>query len=70
MELLIPTLNKIIKNQDTYFVVIVNNRLKIISVHGVSLYSVGGFFPRKASHEGTKLFWVIELWRGFSIFEN
>ena len=48
VELLIPTLNKIIKNQDTYFVVIVNNRLKIISVHGVSLYSVGGFFPRKS----------------------
>ena len=34
VELLIPTLNKIIRNQDTYFVVIMNNRLKIISVHG------------------------------------
>ena len=32
-ELLI-TLNKIIKNQCTYFVVIMNNRLKIISVLG------------------------------------
>ena len=37
VELLIPTLNKIIKNQDTYFVVIMNNRLKIISVHSASL---------------------------------
>ena len=32
VELLIPTLNKIIRNQGTYFVVITNNRLKIISV--------------------------------------
>ena len=37
VELLIPTLNKIIRNQDTYFVVIMNNRLKIISVHGATL---------------------------------
>ena len=39
VELLIPTLNKIIRNQDTYFVVIMNNRLKIIidSVHGAPL---------------------------------
>ena len=37
VELLIPTLNKIIRNQDTYFVVIMNNRLKIISVHGALL---------------------------------
>ena len=35
-ELLI-TLNKIIRNQSTYFVVIMNNRLKIISVRGVPL---------------------------------
>ena len=26
VELLIPTLNKIIRNQDTYFVVIMNNQ--------------------------------------------
>ena len=37
VELLIPTLNKIIRNQDTYFVIITNNRLKIISVHGAPL---------------------------------
>ena len=37
VELLIPTLNKIIRNQDTYFVVIMNSPLKIISVHGVPL---------------------------------
>ena len=36
-EFLLPTLSKIIRNQDTYFVVIMNNRLKIISVHGALL---------------------------------
>ena len=35
-ELLI-TLNKIIRNQGTYFIVIMNNRLKIISVFGTPL---------------------------------
>ena len=37
VELLILTLNKIIRNQSTYFVVIMNNRLKIISVRGAPL---------------------------------
>ena len=37
VELLIPTLNKIVRNQEIYFVVIVNNHLKIISVHGAPL---------------------------------
>ena len=38
VELLIPTLNKIIRNQDNQdFVVIMNNYLKIISVHGAPL---------------------------------
>ena len=37
VELLIPTLSKIIRNQGTYFVVIMNNCLKIISVHGATL---------------------------------
>ena len=36
LELLI-TLNKIISNQGTYFVVIMNNRLEIISVPGPPL---------------------------------
>ena len=54
MELLMPTLNEIIRNQGTYFVVIMKNCLKIISVHGALLLSMGGFFPKKASHEGTK----------------
>ena len=36
-ELLIPTLNKVIRNQGTYFVVIMNIHLKIISVHGAPL---------------------------------
>ena len=37
MELLIPILNKIMKNQGTYFVAVMNNRLKIISVRGATL---------------------------------
>ena len=37
VELLIPILNKIIRSQGTYFLVIINNRLEIISVHGAPL---------------------------------
>ena len=37
VELLIPTLKKIISNQGTYFVVVMNNRLRIINVHGAPL---------------------------------
>ena len=37
VELLIPALNKVISNQGTYFVVVMNNRLKIISEHGAPL---------------------------------
>ena len=37
VELLIPTLNKIIRNQGTYFVKIMNNHLKIMSAHGAPL---------------------------------
>ena len=50
------TLNKIIRNQGSYFVVTMNNRLKIISVLGAPLKSMRGFFPKKASHERTKGF--------------
>ena len=52
---LLITLNKVIRNQGTYFVVIMNNHHKIISVPGAPLYRIGGFFP-KASHERTKTF--------------
>ena len=37
VELLIPTLNKVIRNQGTYFVVIMSDCLKIIGVHGAPL---------------------------------
>ena len=37
VELLIPTLNKIIRNQGTYFVKIMNNHLQIMSVYGAPL---------------------------------
>ena len=47
VELLIPTLNKIIRNQGTYFVVIMINRLTIISAHGAPLKSMGGYFPKE-----------------------
>ena len=56
VELLIPTLNKIIKNRDIYFLVIMNNRLKIISVHSALLWSMGGFFPKKSFSWGDKNF--------------
>ena len=62
VELLIPTLNKIIQNQGTYFLVIMNNHLKIISVRGAPLQNMGGFFPKKASHEGTKAFLGKKIW--------
>ena len=48
VELLVSLLNKIIRNQDTFFVVIMNNRLKIISAHGAPLCGMGGFFPEKS----------------------
>ena len=56
MELLVSTLNKTIKNQDTFFIVTMNNCLKIISAHDAPLYDIGGFFPKKVSREGTKPF--------------
>ena len=37
VELLTPTSNKIFWNQGIYFVLIMNNLLKIISVHGAPL---------------------------------
>ena len=37
VELLMQILNKIIRNQSAYFVVIMNNRLEITSVHGAPL---------------------------------
>ena len=49
VELLIPTLNKIIRDKGIYFIVIMNNGLKIISVYGAPLKSTRGFFPKKAS---------------------
>ena len=54
-ELLI-TLNKIIRNQGTYFVVIMNNRLKIISLLVLPSKVREDVFQKKASHERTKTF--------------
>ena len=50
VELLIPTLNKILRNPDTYSVVFMNNRLKIISgsVHGAPLTVWEDFFQKKS----------------------
>ena len=48
VELLIPTLNKIIRNQDTYFVVTMNNRLKITGVHGAPPLKHGRIFSKKS----------------------
>ena len=54
-ELLI-TLNKIIRNQGTYFVVIMNNRLKIISLLVLPSKVREDVFQKKASHERIKTF--------------
>ena len=54
-ELLI-TLNKIIRNQGTYFVAIMNNRLKIISLLVLPSKAREDIFQKKASHERTKTF--------------
>ena len=62
-ELLI-TLNKIIRNQDTYFVVIMINRLKIISVL-TSRSPMGGFFPKKVLMRGQNIFGQINYERLF-----
>ena len=56
VQLLIPTLNKHIRNQVTYFVVIINNHLKIISVHGAPSKVWEESFQKKASREETKTF--------------
>ena len=45
VELLI-TLNKILKNQGTYFVVIMNNRLNLIMVLPSKVWE--NFFPKKS----------------------
>ena len=66
-ELLI-TLNRVIRNQGTYFVVIMNNRHKIISVPGAPLYGIGGFFPKKSfSWEGKNFYGQTKVMRLFSI---
>ena len=53
-------LSKVIRNQGTYFVVTMNNHMKIISVLGAPLLSVGGFLQKKKkklfSHERAKAF--------------
>ena len=54
-ELLIPTLNNVIRNQGTYFIVIMNNRLKINEYKWCSLY-MGGFFPKKNFSWGDRKF--------------
>ena len=66
VELLIPTLNKIIRNQGTYFVVIKNSRLKIISLPmWCSPLKYGRIFSKKDFSWGDKsFFWAKESWGG------
>ena len=62
-KLLIPILNNIIRNQGTYFVVIMGNHLKIISAHGASLLKYGKIFSKKKLFmRGLKHFWGKKLW--------
>ena len=55
VELLIQILNKIIRNQSAYFVIIMNNRLEITSVHGAPLESMGEFKKKKKLLMGKKI---------------
>ena len=67
MEL--STLNKIIRNQDTFFVVIMNNPLKIISVATWCMLPSKvweEFFQKKFSCERTKHFCAKKVWGGCS----
>ena len=59
-ELLIPILNKIIRNQNTHFFVIMNNRLKIISAYTWYYPLKYGriFSNKKLLMRGQKLFWA------------
>ena len=73
VELLIPTLNKILRNPDTYSVVFMNNRLKIISgsVHGAPLTVWEDFFQKKSFSWGDKkIFGAKKLWEGCSKLED
>ena len=68
VELLIPTLNTIIRNQDTYFFAIMNNRLKIIMV--LPLKHVKIFSKKELLMRGQRLFWAKKLWGGCSKLED
>ena len=70
VELLIPALNKIIRNQDNYFVVIINNRLKIISVHGAPLKYRRIFSKKMLLMRGQKVFRAKKLWKGCSKLDD
>ena len=70
VELLILTLNQIIRNEDAYFVVIMNNRLKIISVRCSHLRYRRIFSKIKLLMRGQKLFLPKKLWGGCSKLED
>ena len=50
------TLNNIIRNQGSYFVVIINSRLKLMSALGY-----GRVFSKKLLMRGQKLFWAKKI---------
>ena len=60
-ELLIPTLNKVIGNQGTYFVVIMNNRLKINEYKWCSPLYGRTFSKKELLMRRQKLFWANKL---------
>ena len=67
---LLTALNKIIRNQGSYFVVTMNNDLKIICVLGAPLKSMEGFFQKKKkkpfNHDRTKTFLAKKIMGGCS----
>ena len=76
MELLIPKLSKIIRNQDNYlfccnYEQLSQNNQCTWSSEGIPSKVWEDFFQKKPSHhEGTKTFWAKKLWGGCSRLED
>ena len=69
VELLIPTLNKIIRNQDTYSVVIMNNQNNQCTCSPLK-YGSSFLKKKKLLIRGQNLFWAIKLWGSCSKLED
>ena len=71
MELLIPTLNKIIRNQDNLFCCNYEQSPQNNQCTWCFPLKHGRIFSKKkASNKGTKKFWAKKLWGGCSKLED